>query len=121
MTITDLSPAQLRKLIRLIQQKESIQAKLAKVDAALSHLDGAAVAPSRGYRRNPPRRNGTTVKDSILKVLGQAGRDGLSVKEIAAQAKAKEGSVSVWVYTEGKKVKGLKKVGRGKFAYYKSN
>jgi hypothetical protein len=57
------------------------------------------------------------MKDGLLKALQAAGKEGLSVKELAASIKAKSASVSVWFYTTGKKVKGLKKLGAGRYAY----
>jgi hypothetical protein len=39
------------------------------------------------------------------------------VKELASALKAKPASVSIWFYTTGKKVKGIKKVGTAKYAY----
>ena len=39
------------------------------------------------------------------------------VKELAEDLKANPGSVSVWFYTTGKKIKGLKKMGPARYSY----
>ncbi len=119
MPISDLSSAQIKNLLRLLREKESLQTKLARVKSALAKLDGNATKPNLKGSRKPNRRTGTTIKDSILEVLAQAGPGGLSVKEIATQASANAGSVSVWIYTSGKKISGLKKIAPGRYVYQK--
>jgi uncharacterized protein YdcH (DUF465 family) len=119
MPFSDLSTAQIKTLIRLVRKKESLQAKIDKVDAALRRLDGvpASVPPLKKRHLKARRRKRITLKDSILAVLAAAGTKGLSVKEIATKAGAKHGSVSVWIYTTGKKVTGLKKIAPGRYAF----
>jgi hypothetical protein len=123
MPLSDLTSDQLSHVLRLLRERESLQGKLAKVDQALAKLDGSLSPASKALR---PRRavkisrRSPILKDSILKVLLQAGTAGLSVKEISKNAKAKHGSVSVWIYTAGKKVAGLKKIAPGRYSYSKS-
>jgi hypothetical protein len=57
------------------------------------------------------------LKEAILKKLQTVGPEGITVKDLAASIGAKLGSVSVWFYTTGKKVKGLRKVSKGRFRY----
>jgi len=122
MALTDLSSAQLERLVQLIKEKETLQARLEKVDYALKALDGGSASLEskagkarlqvRGRRR---RRGG--LKEGLLQALEAAGKPGITVKELAEKLGAKPSSVSVWFYTTGKKVKGIKKVGKAKFAY----
>jgi len=119
MSLSSLSSANLSKLIELIKEKESLEAKLSKVISAIDALGSGKTAKlaapgKRGPRR---RRRRSSLKNSILKTLDEAGKAGASVKELAASLKANPGSVSVWFYTTGKKVKGLKKIGPGRYAY----
>jgi hypothetical protein len=120
MSLSSLTSAQLHRLIELIKEKEAIQSKLAQVERALSALEEGAttnekpLAKKRGPRR---RRRRTALKDALLKKLAAAGKAGLTVKELAASLNAKAASVSVWFYTTGKKIKGIKKVGKARFAY----
>jgi hypothetical protein len=120
MSLSSLTSAQLHRLIQLVKEKESLQAKLAQVERSLAALESGevakdeALAKERGPRR--ARRRGR-LKDALLKKLQAAGKDGLTVKELAASLNAKPTSVSVWFYTTGKKIKGIKKVGKARFAY----
>ena len=120
MSLSSLTSAQLHRLIELVKEKEAIQAKLAQVERSLADLESGEVtkddAPAK--RRGPRRgRRRAALKDGLLKALQAAGKEGLSVKELAAKLKAKPASVSVWFYTTGKKIKGIKKVGKARFAY----
>ena len=119
MSLSSLTSVQLHRLIQLIKEKEAIQAKLERVNRKLAALDcgkSAEEGPApvkRPYRR----RRRKALKDSLLEKLGAAGKEGMSVKDLAASLKANPASVSVWFYTTGKKIKGIKKIGTGRFAY----
>ena len=120
MSLSSLTSAQLHQAIQLVKEKEALQNKLAQVEQSLADLESGEVtkdeAPAK--RRGPRRgRRRAALKDGLLKTLQAAGKDGLSVKELAASLKAKPASVSVWFYTTGKKIKGIKKVGKARFAY----
>jgi len=104
-------------LIQLIREKESIQAKLEKVDASIATLENGRASGRRSIVPSKKGRRGKNLKDGLLKVLSAAGKSGLSVKELSAELKAKPQSIHAWFYTTGKKIKGIKKVGRGRFAY----
>ncbi len=120
MSLSSLTSAQLHRLIELVKEKEALQNKLAQVERSLADLESGAVTKdeSTAKRRGPRRgRRRAALKDGLLKALQAAGKDGLSVKELAASLKAKPASVSVWFYTTGKKIKGIKKVGKARFAY----
>jgi len=119
MSLSSLSSTELSKLIQLVKDKEVLEAKLSQIksaiDAMASGTNPKANVPSkRGPRRG---RRRVSLKDSILKALEIAGKDGLSVKDLAISLKANPGSVSVWFYTTGKKVKGLKKIGPAKYSF----
>jgi hypothetical protein len=120
MSLSSLTSVQLHRLIELVKEKEVLQAKLAQVERSLADWESGEVtkddAPAR--RRGPRRgRRRAALKDGLLKALQAAGKEGLSVKELAASLKAKPASVSVWFYTTGKKIKGIKKMGKARFAY----
>lgn len=120
MSLSSLSSVQLHRLIQLVKEKESLQAKLAQVERSLAALDGGKVTKEKSApkKRGPHRgRRRTGLKDGILKSLQAAGKEGVTVKELATSLKAKPASVSVWFYTTGKKIKGIQKVARAKYAY----
>jgi hypothetical protein len=121
MALTDLSSAQLERLVQLIKEKETLQARLEKVDQALKTLDEGSTPLDRkagkARRRVSGRRRRVGLKDALLKALEAAGKAGITVKELAEKLGAKPSSVSVWFYTTGKKIKGIKKVGKAKYAF----
>lgn len=122
MSLSSLSSVQLHRLIELVKERETLHAKLARVERSLESLEsgkktkGYAVAKNQ-QKSGRRRRRRVKLKDALLKKLESAGKAGLTVKELANSLKAKPGSVSVWFYTTGKKIKGIKKVGRARFAY----
>ena len=118
MALSDLSSAQLQQLIHLVKEKESLQVQLAGVKRSLDGLfAGNSVEKKTSGVKEPKVRRRAALKDGLLKKLQAAGKDGLTIKELAASLRAKPASVSVWFYTTGKKIKGIKKVGKGRFAY----
>lgn len=129
MALTNLSSAQLAHLIGLVKEKESLQAKLDKVNSALSALENGKTVPKKRGRkpgRPPlakkakgakPGKRGKRLKAPLLKILSAAGSSGITVKELAAKLKVKPGNIFSWFYTTGKKVKGISKVGEARYAY----
>jgi hypothetical protein len=130
MSLSNLSSAQLARLIGLIKEKESLQAKLKNIDAELTALDSGKPAPKKRGRKpgRPPgsvskvgkggkRRRGKRLKEPLLKALSAAGASGIKVKDLAAHLKVKPGNIFSWFYTTGKKIKGIKKVGEARYAY----
>ena len=122
MALTDLSSAQLQQLIRLVKEKESLQGQLERVERSLDGLlAGNSAEQKTAVVKGPKIRRRAALKDGLLKKLQAAGKAGLTIKELAASLRAKPASVSVWFYTTGKKIKGIKKVGKARFAYVPSN
>ena len=120
MALSDLSSAQLQQLIHLVKEKESLLVQIQRLERSLDGLfAGNDVEKKTSGAKEPKvrRRRRAALKDGLLKKLLSAGRNGLTIKELAAGLKAKPASVSVWFYTTGKKVKGIKKVGKARFAY----
>ena len=135
MALFNLTSAQLAQLIRLVKEKESLQAQLEKVNHSLESLGNGS--PVRGRRRGrkpgrpaktaavgrPPGKvakagkRGKRLKLPLLKALKNAGPGGITVKELAAKLKVKPNNVFSWFYTTGKKVKGISKVGEAKYAF----
>ena len=116
MSLSSLTSAQLHRLIQLVKEKEAIQAELAKVERSLANLENGKTEDSSSQKRGPRRRR-KALKGALLKKLEAAGKEGLTVKDLAANLNAKPTSVSVWFYTTGKKIKGIKKVGTARYAY----
>ena len=127
MNLSALSLKQLEHIVGLLKEKEALQAKVDDVNREIQGLEnGKASAPSASESLNDSplskrikkrfRRRGGLQK-AVLKALKSAGAHGLSVKQLAVQAKVQKSSLAVWLYTSGKKIAGLKKVAPGVFAY----
>lgn len=117
MSLSSLTSAQLHRLIELVKEKETIQAKLAQVERSLDALQSGTTTKEKPLAAKKRGRRRAKLKDALLKKLLAAGKAGLTVKELAVSLNAKPTSVSVWFYTTGKKIKGIKKVGTARFAY----
>ena len=128
MSLSNLTGAQLAQLVKLAREKESLEAKLDRVNAALQSLEsGRPVGKKRGRKPGRPAgskavkggktRRGKRLKQPLLKALSAAGSSGITVKELAAKLKVKPGNIFSWFYTTGKKISGIKKVGEAKYAY----
>ena len=66
--------------------------------------------PSRRKRRK-------NLKEGILNFLSSQGKKGAHVKVIADKLGTKPVNITAWVFSTGKKVKGLKKVKPATYAY----
>ena len=120
MALRDLTSAQLERLIKLVREKQSLETRLERINGALAALDGGQPASARTASARPKtirRQRRGKLKEGILKALTEAGKKGMSVKELAEQLRAKPSSVSIWFYTTGKKVKGIAKIGPARYSY----
>ena len=69
---------------------------------------------SRKPARRKRRKN---LKEAILKFLATQGKRGAHVKVIADKLGTKPANITAWIFSTGKKVKGLKKVKPATYAY----
>ena len=127
MNLSALSLKQLEHIVGLLKEKEVLQTKLDGVNRDLQRLEngsGSALSAteslndsphSRRIKKRSRRRGG--LQQAVLKALKSAGAKGLTVKQLAVQAKVKKSSLAVWLYTSAKKISGFKKVAPGVFAY----
>ena len=154
MSLNNITSSELRKLIPIVERKESVQEELAEIESTLSAYllpeptTPAAPGPrrtrkSRAVRVSKPlevkapkpkvrqaeskhaplsrgpksgQRRGA-LKDSILAALQKAGGEGLAVKDLAAALGVKSQNIHVWFSSTGRKVKGVTKVGAGRWKY----
>ncbi len=128
MSFTNLSSAQIKRLIALIKSKESLQARLDRINSELEGIESGTTAPKRRGRRpgsmgakpgpkpGRGRKRGKRLKEPLLQALKSAGSSGITVKDLAAKLKVKPGNIFSWFYTTGKKIKEIKKVGEAKYA-----
>ena len=70
-------------------------------------------AATRARRPSAPGQ----LKERIVQILKAAGKSGVKVKDVATKLGTSYGNISVWFHTTAKKVKEIKKVGPGRFAW----
>jgi hypothetical protein len=153
MSLNNITSFELRKLISIVERKESVQEELAEIESKLSALSSEPITPAtRDPRRTrkpsaarvskpleggspkpkvrqaesksaplsrgpkPGQRPGA-LKDSILAALQKAGDEGVAVKHLAAALGVKSQNIHVWFSSTGRKVKGVTKVGAGRWKY----
>ena len=128
MNFTQIASADLKRVVTVVEQKETLLAQVAKLDAELAGFQSgepvALPAPAKGKPGRKPGRPAKAktggrgaMKAAIVELLTAAGASGLSVQDIAAKLKAKPGNVHVWFSSTGKKVKEIKKVKPATYAW----
>lgn len=128
MNLTELTSHDLKKAVALMQQKETLQAKMAEVDSQLSALLGGKVGKMGAKlgldaKRNPvvmgvpkPGRSGQ-VKEAIITLLKKVSPQGLSRKEICQRINSTPNRLNVWLHSTGKKIKQIKRIAPGTYAW----
>ena len=121
MNWTHIAIAALNRIVELVEQKEALQAQVAKIDAELASFQpGEPAAPAQD---KPGRQSKTelaakgTLKAAIIELLKGAGSAGLTVKEISAKFKMHPGNLHVWFSSTGRKVKEIKKIAPATYAW----
>ena len=121
MNWTHIAIADLNRIVELVEQKEALQAQVAKINAELASFQpGEPAAPAQDKPGRQPQVKLAAkgaLKTAIIELLKGAGKSGLTVKEIAAQLEAKPGNIHVWFLSTGKRVKEINKVGLGQYAW----
>jgi hypothetical protein len=78
------------------------------------------IKPSSGkppLPRPAKRKRRKNLKEGILHFLAAQGEKGAHVKAIANALRSKPANITAWIFSTGKKVKGLKKVKPATYAY----
>ena len=135
MSLNSITSSQLRKLIPIFERKERLREELAEIESKLSaHLSAEPAAGThRGPRKprvarvsqvvqvrsskpEPAQRRGA-LKDAIVAELKKAGTVGVTVKDLSARLGVKNQNIHVWFSSTGKTIKGITKVGPGRWKY----
>ena len=145
MSLNNITSAELKQLISIVERKERVQEELREIESKLStHLSPEpAVTPTVRIRRGKSRsvrvskrplevkaskskvqqaeaksgqRHGA-LRDSILAALQKADGAGIPIKELSRTLGVKAPNLHVWFSSTGRKVKGVTKVSAGRWAY----
>ena len=143
MSLNNISSAELRRLISIVERKERVQEELREIESKLStYVSPEPTIPStRTLRRvrklravraskqvKAPKaklqqaeskssaRRGA-LKVSILAALQKADGAGIAIKDLSKTLGVKAQNLHVWFSSTGRKVKGITKVSAGRWAY----
>jgi hypothetical protein len=128
MNLTQIASADLKRVVTLVEQKETLLAQVARLNAELAGFQaGESVAPAAPAMGKPGRQPGRpakakagtrgVLKAAISALLQDAGAAGLTVQQIAATLKAKPGNVHVWFSSTGKTLKEIQKLAPGTYRW----
>ena len=130
MNLMQLTSADLKQIVKLLEEKETLQSQLAKIDAELAAYEGGGAA--KAAKGKPGRKPGPqaqakpakakrakrgALKAGIVELLRGAGKGGISVKELAGNLGLGYSRVFAWFYKTGANIKEIKKAGPGKYAW----
>jgi hypothetical protein len=146
MSLNNITSAELRQLISIVERKERVQKELREIESKLStYVSPEPAIPSTGTPRRarksravraskrplevnapksnvqhaesePGQRRGA-LKDLILATLQKAGGAGIAIKDLSSALGVKAQNLHVWFSSTGRKVKGVTKVSAGRWAY----
>lgn len=125
MNLSQLTSADLKNIVELVERKEVLIATLASIDAELTKFEsGGPALPALGKPGRKPARPAKasraargSVKAAIIQLVKGAGATGITVKDIAARLGVKYNGVFTWFYNTGKRIKEIKKIGPGSYAW----
>ncbi len=117
MILASLTSADLRRVGKLLAQKEVLLARIGKIDHQLAAYAGGPAKPAASRAAPAPHGRRRHLKSDIIGLLQSAGKDGLAVKEIAAKVKLDPNRIYTWFYGTGKKVKQIKKIGGAQYCW----
>lgn len=126
MNLSTVTAAQLKQALELREEIEALEQQLAaitgltRVDFVEPRTGPGAESPEAEVKKIKPaehRKHGA-VKEAVIGMLKQAGAAGITVKEIATALGKSSASISIWFISTGKKVKTIKKLGRGKYGWF---
>ena len=120
MNLSQLTASELRQLAKLVEAKEALLARAAKIDRQLAAFGGGQPKPaSKPAPKRPAKKRAKhgQVKNAILNLLKQSGKKGITVKEIAGKLGVGINRIHTWFYNARKSLKQIKKVGPGKYLW----
>jgi hypothetical protein len=117
MNIASLTQSDIKHIEKLVTRKESLQGEIDRINAELTAFLGGQAGAKPGAVSAFTHQKRGALKDAIIGLLKAAGKPGLTVKDIAAQVKAKPGNIHVWFTSTGKKVKEIKKIAPATYAW----
>lgn len=126
MNLSSLTSADLKHIAALLSRKEQLTAEIQKIEGELASFGSSPKRSGRAARASASvssqsetgqisggRARRGQLKEVILTILKEAGRDGVSIQDISSKAGVKPLNVSAWLAATGKKLGTIEKAGRG--------
>lgn len=116
MNLHTLTSQQFGKIVKLLNERQKLASDLAGVESQLARLSGGdSLSKPRAKAKSTGKRG--ALKTAIIRTLTAAGAKGLSIQDISKAVGRPTAAVSVWFYTTGRKIKGLRRVKRGIYTF----
>jgi len=116
MNLTNISSADLKQIVKLVEAKEALLTRVAKVDRDLAGYESGPVTTRVTPKAKEPK-NRPKLKARIIRILQAAGKDGITVKNLAGRLRIKARRLYNWFYTTGKRIKQIKHIGKAKYRW----
>jgi hypothetical protein len=140
MSLATLTSKELSRIQKLIERKEALAQQIVEINSELEAIDSgvsetarptipavrAATAPRAAKAAAPAvpgrtAKRGKTVrgqlKERISRELKSAGNQGMKVQDLATRIGTGYANITTFFQSTGKKIKEIKKVGRGQYAW----
>ncbi len=118
MNLASLKSSDLKRIGKLLAERETLTGRLAQLDQQLAAFEGGQPRPAAPPSARPapkaaPARAGKRrkLKEMIIEILQKAGAKGATVKDIAESIGVHPNRIYTWFYNTGNRLKPLKKIG----------
>jgi AraC-like DNA-binding protein len=116
MNLTSLRSTDFKQIVKLLAQKEALLARLAKINSDLAGYESGPVTTRVTPKAKEPK-NRPKLKARIIRILQAAGKDGITVKDLAGRLGIKARRLYNWFYSTGKRIKQIKHIGKAKYRW----
>jgi hypothetical protein len=109
----------LKQIVKLLEQKEALQAQVNKIDQQLAAYEsGSAAGAGRAAARPAPKAGQRRrLKDEIIDLLKEAGKNGATIRELGERLNLKGNRLYAWFYSTGNKLQQIKKIGPAQYRW----
>jgi hypothetical protein len=123
MILSSLSAADLKRLTKLLEKRDALQALVEALNTEIDSFSGSSKPKAKGTpgaNSAPKAKRGKRGKltESVLTVVKQAGSEGITIKDIAGKLGRNTAAIHTWFFNAKKaKRKDVKKIGEAKWQW----
>jgi predicted phage gp36 major capsid-like protein len=128
MNLRSLTTSDLARIQKLIERKENLAGQISAIDRQLESFETASGngdgrvektlrQPARRTRARRGRSQRGRLKEKVVAALKSAGKEGVTVKDLASRLGSNYGNITSWFQATGSRMKEIKKVGPAQFAW----